>query len=108
MRSGLDGIVFFIGLLHIGFIKIVLLFVKRFRARDFIGGRLFAGGEKFFQSAAGFVGVLHESIGQDGVGMADHAGGGVRKIANVAIFDEQFFTVANEGDMDGLSGGDTG
>jgi hypothetical protein len=40
--------------------------------------------------------------------MADHARGGVRQVTNVAIFDEHALAVANVGDMQGVSGGDTG
>ena len=51
--------------------------VEGFRFGEFGGGRLRAGGKSFLERSAGFGGVRHDSVGENSIGMANHAGGGV-------------------------------
>jgi hypothetical protein len=66
---------------------------------DFFGGRLLAGWKKLFEVAACFIGLLHEAVRKNGVGMADHALGGVREVADVAAIDDEALAIANVGDL---------
>jgi hypothetical protein len=78
---------------------IVNFLLKGLSPLDFFGGRLLAGGKKLFEVAACFIGVLHEAVRKNGVGMADHALGGVREVADVAAIDDEALAIANVGDL---------
>ena len=84
-----------VGLRYVCVVDVLLLLLEGLRFGDLLRGGLLAGGEELLQCAAGHVGVLHQSVGQDVVGMADHAGCVVGGVADVAVLDEHALAAAD-------------
>jgi hypothetical protein len=98
LRSGLELVV---RLLDVCVVGVLLPLLERLRGCDLFRRGLRAGGEELLQCSAGHVGVLHQAVGIDVVGMADHAAGVVGEVAHVAVFDEHLLTAANVGEAGG-------
>src|SRR6202011_2966433 len=90
-----------IGLLHVGVVGSLLFLLEGVRGGRLFGAGLLAGGEKLLERAAGHVAVLHEPVGKNVIGMANHAACCVGKIADVAVFNEQALAGANVGEAGG-------
>ena len=101
VRGGLRrGVQLLGGFFLVGVVSVVLLLLKSLCRGNLFCGGLLAGGQKFFQGAAGHGSVGVESRGREVVGMRDHAGGGVRGIADVAAFEVDVLAIADVGHAD--------
>ena len=97
--AGFDGVVLIVRLFLVGVVGILLAFLEGFRAGDLVRSWLLTCGKELLDRSSSHVGVLHEPVRHDVVGMADHAGAGVGCVPYVAVFDYEALAVTDIGDV---------
>jgi len=97
--AGFDGVVLIVRLLHVGVVEILLALLESFRAGDLLWSWLLTCGKELLDSSPSHVGVLHEPVRHEVVGMPDHAGAGIGCVPQVAVFDHEALAGTDVGDI---------